>query len=98
MDHHLGAVRAAEPQEILPLLVRLSVGRLLEEAGLDDVRRDGGLYVALWRSGADAWRRELAVRPSRPQRWGPMRSWWRCTSGAWRLRSGRIAQSHAARR
>ena len=55
-------MRAAEPQESLPLSVRLSVGRLLDEAGLEDVCRDGGLNVALWRSGADAWRRELAVR------------------------------------
>ena len=46
--------------------MRLSVGRLLDEAGLEDVCRDGGLYVALWRSGADAWRSELAVRPLTP--------------------------------
>ena len=66
LDHHPGEVRAAEPQENLPLSVRLSVGRLLEEAGLADVHRDGGLYVALWESGTDAWRRELAVRPLTP--------------------------------
>ena len=66
LDHHPGDVRAAEPQEGLPLSVRLSVGRLLDEAGLEDVRRDSGLYVALWRGGADAWRRELAVRPLTP--------------------------------
>ena len=63
LDHHPGEVRAAELQEGLPLSVRLSVGRLLHEAGLEDVRRDSGLYMALWRDGADAWRRELAVRP-----------------------------------
>ena len=47
--HHPGDVRAAEPQEGVPLSVRMSVGRLLGEAGLEDVRRDDGLYVALWR-------------------------------------------------
>ena len=50
--------------------MRLSVGRLLDEAGLEDVRRDSGLYVALWRGGADAWRRELAVRPLTPRALG----------------------------
>ena len=65
-----GDVRAAEPEEGLPLSVRLSVGRLLDEAGLEDVRRDEGLYVALWRGGADAWRREQAVRPLTPQALG----------------------------
>ena len=50
--------------------VRLSVGRLLDEAGLEDVRRDGGLYVALWRGGADAWRHEQAMRPLTPQALG----------------------------
>ena len=67
LGHHPGDVRAAEPQEGLPLSVRLSVGRLLDEAGLEDVRRDEGLYVALWRGGADAWRRKQAVRPLTPQ-------------------------------
>ena len=70
LDHHPGDVRAAEPQEGLPLSVRLSVGRLLDEAGLEDVRRDSGLYVALWRGGADAWRRQQAVRPLTPQALG----------------------------
>ena len=70
LGHHPGDVRAAESQEGLPLSVRLSVGRLLEEAGLEDVRRDEGLYVALWRGGADAWRREQAVRPLTPQALG----------------------------
>ena len=70
MGHHPGDVRAAEPQEGLPLLVRLSVGRLLDEAGLEDVRRDEGLYVALWRGGADAWRREQAVLPLTPEALG----------------------------
>ena len=64
LDHHPGDVRAVEPQEGLPLPVRLSVGRLLDEAGLD------GLYVALWRARADAWRREQAVRPLTPQALG----------------------------
>ena len=68
--HHPGDVRAAKPQEGLPLSVHLSVGRLLEEAGLEDVRRDEGLYVALWRGGADACRREQAVRPLTPQALG----------------------------
>ena len=63
-------VRAAKHQEGLPLSVRLSVGRLLEEAVLEDVRRDEGLYVALWRGGADAWPREQAVRPLTPQALG----------------------------
>ena len=63
LGHHPGDVRAAEPQEGIPLSVRLSVRRMLGEAGLEDVRRDDGLYVALWRGGADAWRREQAVRP-----------------------------------
>ena len=48
LGHHPGDVRAAEPQEGLPLSVHLSVGRLLDEAGLEDVLRDEGLYVALW--------------------------------------------------
>ena len=34
VDHHPGEVRAAEPHEGLPLSVRLSVGCLLDEAGL----------------------------------------------------------------
>ena len=67
LGDHPGDVRAAEPQEGLPLSVRLSVGRLLDEAGVEDVRRDEGLYVALWRGRADAWRREQAVRPLTPQ-------------------------------
>ena len=67
LDHHPGDVRAAEPQEGLSLSVRLSVGRLLGEAGLEDVRRDSGLYVALWRGGVDAWLCEQAVRPLTPQ-------------------------------
>ena len=50
--------------------MRLSVGRLLDEAGLEDMRRDDGLYVALWRGGVDAWRREQAVRPLTPQALG----------------------------
>ena len=58
------------PRKGLPLSVRLSVGRLLDEAGLEDVRRDEGLYVALWRGGAYAWRREQAVRPLTPQALG----------------------------
>ena len=70
LGHHPGDVRAAEPQEGLPLSVRLSVGRLLDEAGLEDVRRDEGLYAALWRGGADAWRCEQAVRPLTPQALG----------------------------
>ena len=70
LGHHPGDVRAAEPQEGLPLSVRLSVGRLLDEAGFEDVRRDDGLYVALWRGGADAWRREQAMRPLTPQALG----------------------------
>ena len=70
LGHRPGDARAAEPQEGLPLSVRLSVGRLLDEAGLDDVRRDEGLYVALWRGGADAWRREQTCGPSRPRRMG----------------------------
>ena len=70
LGHHPGDVRAAEPQEGLPLSVRLSVGRLLDEAGLEDVRRDEGLYVALWRGGDDAWRREQAVRPHTSQALG----------------------------
>ena len=70
LGHHPGDVRAAEPQESLPLSVRLSVVRLMGEAGLEDVRRDEGLYVALWRGGADAWRREQAGRPLTPQALG----------------------------
>ena len=70
LGHQPGDVRAAEPQEGLPLSVRLSVGRLLDKAGLEDARRDEGLYVALWRGGADAWRREQAVRPLTPQALG----------------------------
>ena len=70
LGHHPGDVRAAEPQEGLPLSVCLSVGRLLDQAGLEDVRRDEGLYVALWRGGADAWRCEQAARPLTPQALG----------------------------
>ena len=70
LGHHPGDVRAAESQEGLPLSVRLSLGRLLDEVGLEDVRRDDGLYVALWRGGADTWRREQAVRPLTPQALG----------------------------
>ena len=69
LDHHPGEVRAAEAQKTLPLSVRLSVERLNVEAGLEDVRRDG-LYVAVWRSGADAWRRGLGMRPLTPQALG----------------------------
>ena len=47
LGHHPGDVRAAESQEGLPLSVRLSVGRLLDEAGLEDVRGEEGL-VAGW--------------------------------------------------
>ena len=47
LGHHPGDVRAAEPPEGLPLSVRLSVGRLLGEAGLEDVRPVRGL-VAGW--------------------------------------------------
>ena len=64
LGHHPGDVRAAESQEGLPLLVRLSVARLL------DARQNDGLYVALWRDGADAWRREQAVRPLTPRALG----------------------------
>ena len=70
LGHHPGDVRAAEPQRGIPLSVRLSVGRLLDETGLEDVRRDDCLYVALWRGGADDWRREQAVRPLTPQALG----------------------------
>ena len=45
LGHHPGDVRAAEPQEGLPLSVRLSVGRLLDKAGLEGVRRNDGLYA-----------------------------------------------------
>ena len=69
LDHHLAEVRAAEPLEYLPVSVRLSVGRLIDEAGLEDVRWDG-LYVALWRSRADAWRPGLGTRPLTPQALG----------------------------
>ena len=70
LGHHPGDVRAAESQEGLPLSVRLSVGRLLDEAGLEDVRPDDSLYVALWRDGAHAWRRQQAMRPLMPQALG----------------------------
>ena len=70
LGHQPGDVRAAESQEGLPLSVRLSVGRLLDEAGLEDVRRDEGVYVALRRGGADTWRREQAMRPLTPQALG----------------------------
>ena len=69
LDHHPGEARAAEPAKSLPLLVRLSVRRLIDKAGLEDVRRDG-LYVALWRGGEDAWRRELGRRPLTPRALG----------------------------
>ena len=59
-------VRAARPPEHLPLSVSLSVGCRLDEAGLEDVRRHG-VYVAVWRSGVDAWHRELGMKPLTPQ-------------------------------
>ena len=65
LDHHPGEVRATEPQESLPLAVRLAVGRLLEEAGLEGVDQDN-LYVALWRSAAGAWCLEHGMRPLMP--------------------------------
>ena len=40
MDHHPGEVRAVEPQENLPLAMRLAVVRLLEEAGLEGVDQE----------------------------------------------------------
>ena len=89
LGHHLGDVRAAEPQEGLPLSVRLSVGRLLDEAGLEDVRRHEGLYVALWRGGAGVASRPCS--PSRPRRWNPMHSWWLCTLRVQRSCSARTA-------
>ena len=70
LGHHPGDVWAAEPQEGLLLSLRLSVGRLLDEAGLEDVRQDEGPCVALWRGGADTWRCEQAVRPLTPQALG----------------------------
>ena len=70
LGHNPGDVRAAEPQEGLPLSVRLSLGCLLGEAGPEDVRRDDGLYVAVWRGGAHTSRREQAVRPLTPQALG----------------------------
>ena len=70
LGHHPGDVWAAEPQEGLPLSVLLSVGRLLDEARLEGRAADEGLYVALWRGGANTWRREQAVRPLTPQALG----------------------------
>ena len=69
LDHHPGEVRAAEPPENLPLSVRQPVGRLIDEAGLEIVRREG-LFVAMWRSGADAWRRGHGMTPLTPQALG----------------------------
>ena len=69
LDHHPAEVRAAEQPEHLALAVRLSVGRLLDEAGLEGVRRTP-LYVALWKSGAEAWHLEHGVRPLTPQALG----------------------------
>ena len=69
LDHHPGEVQLAEPPEHLLLSVRLSVGCMLDEAGLEDVHWDG-LYMALWRSGADAWRHGLRMRPLTPQTMG----------------------------
>ena len=65
LDYHPGDVRAAEPQERLPLAVRLAVRSMLEEAGLDGVEEEG-LYVALWRSSADAWLPSHGRRPLTP--------------------------------
>ena len=47
-------MRAAEPHERLARAVHLAVGRLLEVVRLEGVEEEG-LYVALWRSSADAW-------------------------------------------
>ena len=69
LDHQPGAVRAVEQQESLPLAVRLAVGRVLEEAGLEGVSQDG-LCVALWRSNASAWRLEHGMRPLTPKALG----------------------------
>ena len=69
LDHHPGEVRATEPHEHLSLAVRLVVGRLLEEAGLEGVDEDS-LHVALWRRNAGAWRLEHGMRPLTPQALG----------------------------
>ena len=62
-------MRAAELQEHLPLAVRLAMGRLLEEAGLEGPDQDG-LHVALWRRSAGAWRLERGMRPLTPEALG----------------------------
>ena len=66
LDSYPGQVWAAELPEHLPPSVCLSVGRLLDEAGLEDVHQYG-LYVGLWQGGADAWRLEHRMRPLTPQ-------------------------------
>ena len=91
LGHHPGDVLAAEPEEGLPLSVRLAVGRLLDGAGLEDVRRDEGLYVALWRGGAHAWLREQAVRPLTPQALGSHALLVGCTPRVQRSCSARTA-------
>ena len=75
LGHHPGDVRAAEPQEGLPLSVRLSVGRLLDEACW---RTCGGTKACTWPCGEVGLTLGVASRPcgpSHPRRWGPMRSW-----------------------
>ena len=78
LDHHPGDVRAAAQQERLRLSVRLSVGRLLDEAGW---RMCVGTADCTWPCGGVGSTLGVTSRPcgpSLPGRWGPMRSWWRC--------------------
>ena len=74
LDYHPGDVRADGPKESLPLAVRLAAMRVLEEAGMDGVEEEG-LYVALWRSSANAWLPIPGKRPFTPPRFGPMLFW-----------------------
>ena len=65
LDSHPGDVRGAEPRECLPLAARLVARRLLGEAGLNGAAEEG-LYVAVWRSSAEAWLPSHSKRPFTP--------------------------------
>ena len=65
LECHAEDVRAAEPEERLPLAVRFAAKCLVEEAGMHGVQEEG-FYVALRRSHAHAWRPSHGRRPFTP--------------------------------
>ena len=91
LGQHPGDVRAAEPQEGLPLSVRLPWGACWTRQRW---RTCGGTKACTWPCGELGLTLGVASRPcghSHPRRWGPMRSWWRCTPRVQRSCSARTA-------